>query len=80
MFQNYTAMDRALKNQIITAVDPVFLSPLVEQLTGFRQVSALTMLQNLFSSYGVIDEINLEENAVNMMGPYNPTEHIARLI
>ena len=80
MFRKYTAMDGALKNQIITAVDPVFLSPLVEQLTRFRQVSALTMLQNLFSSYGVIDEINLEENGVNMMGPYNPTEPITRLI
>ena len=80
MFRKYTAMDGALKNQIITAVDPVFLSPLVEQLTGFIQVSALTMLQNLCSSYGVIDEINLEENAVNMMGPYNPTEPIAWVI
>ena len=31
-------------------------------------------------SYGAIDEINLEENAVNMMGPYYPAEPLARLI
>ena len=38
------------------------------------------MLQHLFASYGVIGEINLEENAVKMMGPYDPTEPLARLI
>ena len=52
----------------------VFLSPLVYQLTGFGQVSALTMMQHLFSRYGAIDEIDLGENAVKMMGPYDPAE------
>ena len=32
------------------------------------------MLQHLFLSYVNIDEIDLEENAINMMGPYDPTE------
>ena len=49
-------------------MEPVFLSPLVDQLKGFGQVSALTMLQHLLSSYGVIDEIYLEENAVKTVG------------
>ena len=60
-------------------MEPVFLPPLVYQLTGFGQLSALTILQNLFSSCGEIDEIDLEENAVNMMGPYDPAEPLARL-
>ena len=55
LFQNYTFMEGALKKQILTAVEPVFLSPLVEPLTGFGQVMALTMLQHLFSNYGAID-------------------------
>ena len=54
MFQKYTPVDGALKNKIITEVEPVFLSPLVDQLTGFRQVSDLTMLQHLFSRSGMI--------------------------
>ena len=77
MFRKYTPLDRSLKNQIGAAVGPVFLSPLVDQLTGFGQVSALTMLQHLFSSYGVIDEINLKENTVNMMGPHDHAEPLA---
>ena len=32
-FQKYTALDVALKNQIIMTLEPVFLSPLVDQLT-----------------------------------------------
>ena len=58
LFRRYTAMYGALKNQIITAVEPVFLSSLVEQLTGFGQFSALTMLHHLFSRYGKIDKID----------------------
>ena len=53
-------MDRSLKNQTAMAVQPVLLYPLVEQLTGFGQVSELIMLQHLFTSYGAIDEINLD--------------------
>ena len=60
MFQKYTNMDLALKMHIVTAVEPVFLSPLVYQLTGFGQVSALTILWHLFSSYRAIDELDLK--------------------
>ena len=38
------------------------------------------MLQHLFTSYGGIDKIDLEENAVNMMEPYDPVEPLAQLI
>ena len=44
LFWKYIAVDGALKNQIITAVEPVFQLPLVDQLTGSGQVSDLTML------------------------------------
>ena len=66
-------MDGSIKKQIVTMVEPVFLSLLVDQLMGFRQVPALTMLKHLFSSYGLIDKIDLEENAVKMVGTYDPT-------
>ena len=59
------------------AVKPLLLYPLVDQLTGFGQVSALTMLQNLFTSYGVINKIDLEENSVKIMGPYEPAKPLA---
>ena len=66
-----------MKKQIVTTAEPVFLSPLVDQLTGFGQVTELTTLQHLFSGYGAIDEVDLEENAVKMMGTYDPAETLA---
>ena len=38
------------------------------------------MLQHIFSSYMVIEEIDLKENAINMMGTYNPKEPLSHLI
>ena len=61
-------------------VQPVFLSPLMEQLTGLGQVNALQMIHHLFNSYGAIDKTDLKEHALNMVGPYEPTEPLARLI
>ena len=61
-------------------MQPSFLSPLVDQLKEFGQVSALAMLQHLFTSYRAIDEIDSKKNSVKMMGPYDPTEHLAQLI
>ena len=70
----------SLKEQIFTAVELVLLSPLVNQLTGFGQITALTMPQYLFSGYRAIDEIDLKDNTVKMVGPYDPAEPLARLI
>ena len=69
-----------MKNQIVTAVEPVLISPMVYQLKRFLQVSELTMIQLLFTSNRVIDEIDPEENAVKMMGPYDPAEPLDQFI
>ena len=54
-------MDGSIKNKTVAAVEPVLLSPLVDQLTIFGQLSSLVMLQHLFKSYREIDEIDLEK-------------------
>ena len=64
LFKRYASVDGAPKKQIVTAVHPVFLSPLVDQLMGFVQVYAIQMLHQLFTSYVAIDEIDLEDIAV----------------
>ena len=60
LLRRYTAMEGYQKKQIITMVQPVFLFPLVDQLTGFGQISALDMLQHLFNYYEAINEIGLK--------------------
>ena len=56
------------------------MSPLVDELTGLGHVNVLQTLQYLLNSYGAIDKIDLKENAVKMMGPYDPAVTLARLI
>ena len=51
----------------------------MDQLVAFGQMTELQMIQQLFNSYRVIDEINLEENAVKIMGTYDPVEPLDRL-
>ena len=80
LFRKYSAVDGAFKNQIVTAVEPVFLSPLADQLIGLGQVSALNILQDLLSSYRVIYEIDLNGNSIKMMGTYDPAEPLAQLV
>ena len=80
LFRKYTAVDEAIKNQIVTAVEPVFLSPLVDYMIGFGQVSELIMLQHPFTGYEAIDEIDLKENKEKIMGPYDHVEPLDRLI
>ena len=41
---------------------------------------ALEMMDNLFKSYSVIDKIDIEENALKIMGAYNPSELLTHLI
>ena len=55
LFRKYTAVDGALKKYIFVSVEPVCLSPPVDQLTVFVQVVSIAMLKHMFSSYRVID-------------------------
>ena len=54
LFRKYTSVDGAIKNQIVTAVQRVFLSQLLYRLTEFEQVTAFTMLHHVFKRYGAI--------------------------
>ena len=38
------------------------------------------MLQHLLTSYRVIDKINLEENMVKIMGPYDPAKPLVYIL
>ena len=61
-------------------METIFLSPIKDQLAGFRKFTALEMMYHLFRAYGAIGNIYLEENNVNIMGPSNPAEPIACII
>eukprot|EP00978_Attheya_sp_CCMP212_P034432 scaffold144089_cov66-Attheya_sp.AAC.1 len=69
----------ALKKQIEATVEEAFLITLRHELTGFNQVTALQMVTHLYSTYVDIDEIDIEDNLVAMMKPYDPEKPLATL-
>ena len=77
LLRRCTTKDGAIKTHIFTAVQTVFLFPLMDQLVGFGQMTALQMIKNPFNSYGMIDKIDVMENAVKIMGLYGPVEPLA---
>ena len=48
-----------MKKQTIHAIEPIYLSPIKYQLTGFGQVTSLDTINHLFRAHGAIDEIYL---------------------
>ena len=60
VFRRCTAIDRVIKNRIVTAVQQVFLSPIMYQLTVLGRVKDLEILEHIFRLYGAIDEIYLK--------------------
>ena len=60
LFCRYTTLDIQINKQLITAMEPIFMSLIKDQLTGFVQVTDLYMMIHLFRAYGAIDKINLE--------------------
>jgi hypothetical protein len=55
-------------------VEEDFLSTLRHELTGFNQSQMGT---HLYTTYGDIDKVNIEENLVTMMKPYDPKKTLA---
>ena len=54
LFRRCTAIDGAIKKLIGTVVQQFFLLLIMDNMTGFRQVTAIEVMQNLFRSYGSI--------------------------
>ena len=79
LFQRCTAVDRAIKYQIVKVFQQLFLSPIMDQLSVLGQVTALYIMQHLFRAYGDIDKIYVKENSVKMVGPYETVEPLAQL-
>ena len=71
LFRCFTTTNEAIKKQIITSVEQIFFLPIKDQVTCFGQLTALEMMDHIFRAYRLIDEINVKENALKMMRPYN---------
>jgi hypothetical protein len=56
-YRTYTSVQQALKKQIISVFEPMYLDVLNDNMVGFANISARDMLDHLFSTYGNITVI-----------------------
>jgi hypothetical protein len=59
-------VEQALKKQIITVFERMYLEILNNDMVGFANTSAREMLEYMFLSYGSITAVDLERNFENM--------------
>jgi hypothetical protein len=72
-------VEQALKKQIITVFEPMYLEILNNDMVGFANNSARDMLEYLFLSYVIITAVDLERNFENMRKAWDPQQPVETL-
>jgi hypothetical protein len=78
-YRTYTSVQQALKKQIISVFEPIYLDVLNDNMVGFANISARDMLDHLFSTYGNITVVDLEINFENMRRAWDPQQPVESL-
>jgi hypothetical protein len=71
-YRTNTSDQQALKKQIISVFEPMYLDILNENMVGYTNISARDMLDHLFT-YGKITAVDLEINFENMRRAWDPS-------
>jgi hypothetical protein len=77
--RTYTSVQQALKKQIINVFEPMYLDVLNDDMVGFSNISAWDMLDHLFTTYGNITAVDLENNFEHMRRAWDPQQHVESL-
>jgi hypothetical protein len=78
-YRTYTSVQQAFKNQIITVFEPMYLDVLNDDMVGFASISDRAMLDHLFTTYGNITAVNLENNFEQMRQSWDPQQPVESL-
>jgi hypothetical protein len=78
-FREYLATDKALKQQLITAIQPIYLLALSHRITGFANVTTRQMLVHLYANYGRLSPADLQANDTTMKERYDANQPIKTL-
>jgi hypothetical protein len=79
LFKEYMATDKALKQQVIAAVDTTYLKTLRNRVTGFATATTLELPTNLYTAYGRLTPADLQGNDTRLRQPYDPNQPIEAL-
>jgi hypothetical protein len=78
-YRTCTSVQKALKKQIISVFEPMYLEILNDNMVGYANISARDMLYHLFETYGNITAVDLEINFENMRRAWDPQQPVGSL-
>jgi hypothetical protein len=78
-YRTCTSAQQALKKQIISVFEPMYLDILNENMVGYVTILARDMLDHLFETYGNITAVDLEINFEHMRRSWDPQQPMETL-
>jgi hypothetical protein len=78
-YRTCTSVQQALKEQIISVFEPMYLEILNDNMVGYANISARGMLDHLFKTYGNITAVDLEINFEHMRQAWDPQQPVETL-
>jgi hypothetical protein len=78
-YRTCTSVQKALRNQIISVFEPMYLDILNDNMLGYANISARGMLDHLFETYGNITAVDLEINFEHMRRAWDPQQPVETL-
>jgi hypothetical protein len=78
-YRTYTFVQQALKNQIISIFEPMYLEILNDSMVGYANISTRDMLDHFFETYGNITPVDLEINFEHMRRAWDPQQPVETL-
>jgi hypothetical protein len=78
-YRTCTSVQQALKKQIISVFEPIYLDILNDNMVGYANISSRDMLGHLFETYGNITAVDLEINFEHMRRAWDPQQSVESL-
>jgi hypothetical protein len=78
-YLTYTSVQQALKKQIISVFEPMYLDILNEDMMGYANISARDTLDHMFETYGNITAVDLKMNFEKMRRAWDPQQPVESL-
>jgi hypothetical protein len=73
-------VQQALKKQIISVFEPIYLDILNDNMAGYSNTTTRDMLDHLFKTYGYITAVDLGINFDNMRRDWDPQQPVDSLL
>jgi hypothetical protein len=78
-YRTYTSVQQALKKQISSVFEPMYLDVLNDNMVGFANISSRYILDQLLGTYGNIAAVDLEINFEHMRRAWDPQQPVESL-